>query len=532
MKKNINLKEYSKKIADLIDKDKIKDIAELQKVKLNLASEFSISELPTNGDILSSIKNPSKKAHTLLTKKKTRSSSGIVSVAVMVKPHKCPGNCLYCPTSMVDSETPKSYTGREPATMRALQNNFDAYLQAKNRIEQLELIGHSAEKIQLIVMGGTFLSTDRPYQTDFVRKALNAVTEKNCKSFETAKKMAETSKRRVIGITYETRPDYCTKKEVDRMLELAGTHCEIGVQILNNEIYKKINRGHTVEEVIEATRNLKDAGFKVTYHTMPGLPFTKLQDDYNSFEEMFSNPDFRPDMLKIYPCLVVKSSKLYKLYKEGKYKPLDTEKAADMIANVKSILPKYVRIMRIQRDIPADLIVAGVKAGNLRQIVHEKLKRKNKKCSCIRCREIGLQLANDKIDLSKFGLDNLKLNVNMYEASKGTDLFISYDKNDSLYGFCRLRIPENSFRKEIKDKAAIIRELRVFGESVPLGISKDEAVQHRGLGSALIKEAEHLALNVFDRKKMVVISGLGVKQYYSKYHKYHKEGPYMAKSLI
>jgi len=237
-------------------------------------------------------------------------------------------------------------------------------------------------------------------------------------------------------------------------------------------------------------------------------------------------------MLKIYPCLVVKSSKLYKLYKEGKYKPLDTEKAADMIANVKSILPKYVRIMRIQRDIPADLIVAGVKAGNLRQIVHEKLKRKNKKCSCIRCREIGLQLANDKIDLSKFGLDNLKLNVNMYEASKGTDLFISYDKNDSLYGFCRLRIPENSFRKEIKDKAAIIRELRVFGESVPLGISKDEAVQHRGLGSALIKEAEHLALNVFDRKKMVVISGLGVKQYYSKYHKYHKEGPYMAKSLI
>ena len=538
MEKKLNIKAYAKKITELISNGKITNSDNLQKAKLDLASDFGISDLPTNGDILSSIKNPSEEVHELLTKKKTRSISGIVPVAIMVKPHKCPGKCIYCPNSLVDSETPKSYTGREPATMRALQNDFDAYLQTKNRIEQLELIGHAAEKIQLIVMGGTFLSTSKKYQADFVKNALNAITEKNCRTFDCAKKAAETSKRRVIGITYETRPDYCTKLDVNHMLELAGTHCEIGVQILNDKIYEKIRRGHKVKDVIDATRNLKDAGFKVTYHTMPGLPFTTPEEDFESYERMFSDVDFKPDMLKIYPCLVVKSSKLYKLHKQGKYKPLDTKEAADFIAEIKSRLPKYVRIMRIQRDIPAFLIEAGVKAGNLRQIIHDTLKEKNRKCNCIRCREVGLNSitsadsSNANADSSNLDFNNLKLNVQTYEASGGIESFISFEKNDLLYGFCRLRIPEDSFRKEIKHKAAILRELRVFGESLPLGISNDKALQHKGLGSALIKEAEHLALDVFDRRKMVVISGLGVKQYYSKYHKYRKEGPYMAKSLI
>lgn len=532
MKQNVNIKAYAKKIAELIKNGKINNSDNLQKAKLGLASDFGISDLPTNGDILSSLKKPSGLVHELLTKKKTRSISGIIPVAIMVKPHKCPGKCIYCPNSLVDSETPKSYTGREPATMRALQNDFDAYLQAKNRIEQLELIGHAAEKIQLIIMGGTFLSTSKKYQADFVKNALNAITEKNCRTFDCAKKAAETSKRRVIGITYETRPDYCKKADVNRMLELAGTHCEIGVQILNDKIYEKIRRGHKVMDVIDATRNLKDAGFKVTYHTMPGLPFTTPDEDFESYEKMFSDADFKPDMLKIYPCLVVKSSELYKMHKQGKYKPLDTAEAADFIAEIKSRLPKYVRIMRIQRDIPAFLIEAGVKAGNLRQIVHDNLKEKNKKCNCIRCREVGLNSINNDSNPPTLDFNNLKLSVQTYEASKGIESFISFEKNDLLYGFCRLRIPEDSFRKEIKDKAAIIRELRIFGESVPLGISNNKAVQHKGLGSALIKEAEHLALDVFGRRKMVVISGLGVKQYYSKYHEYRKEGPYMAKSLI
>ncbi|MEM3606898.1 MAG: tRNA uridine(34) 5-carboxymethylaminomethyl modification radical SAM/GNAT enzyme Elp3, partial [Candidatus Bathyarchaeia archaeon] len=351
-------------------------------------------------------------------------------------------------------------------------------------------------------------------------------------SLEEAKKKAEESKIRNVGLTIETRPDWCKQKHIDLMLELGATRVEIGVQTLYDDVYKIVERGHTVQDVIDAFRMAKDSGLKIVAHMMPGLPGCDFERDLKAFQILFKDSNFKPDMLKIYPCLVLKNTKLYEWWKEGKYKPYSTEEALDLIVKVKANIPKWVRVMRIQRDIPAKLIVAGVKKSNLRELAQEELKRKGLKCSCIRCREIGHKMLKENV---KPKFENLQLNIEEYKASEGVELFISIDEPsvDALISYLRLRIPsEKTERTELNDgKTSIVRELKVCGPVVPLGEHFKDAWQHKGLGAKLLFEAEKISLEKFDCKKILVLSGLGVKPYYKRLG-YYPEGAYMAKKLI
>ncbi len=525
----LTLKAYSLKVIEAIEKNKISTKRQLNLYKLQLSKEFGLKAMPANPDMLSFAKRPSRKLIDLLSIKPVRTLSGIAVVAVMVKPHSCPGRCIYCPNG-IEVETPKSYTGKEPAAMRALMFNFDPYSQVKNRIQQLKTTGHKTEKIELIIMGGTFPSTSPHYQKWFVKRCLDAIAEKKSRNLLQAKKHAEKSKNRAIGITFETRPDFCGKKEINRMLFLGGTRVELGVQAVSDSIYRKIHRGHLVKDVIEATQLLKDSAFKVGYHLMPGLYGLTPKEDLRLFERVFSEQQFRPDMLKIYPTLVIEGTGLYKLWKSGHYKPYSTEEAAEFIASVKRFVPKWVRIMRVQRDIPSGFIAAGVTKSNLRQLVEKKLKERGIRCRCIRCREAGLKAKKEKI---KARIADAKILKEEYEASNGPEVFISAEdkKTDSLFGFCRLRIPSQPFRKEISEKTALIRELHVYGKELCLGKREKEAIQHRGLGKKLLGEAERIAFEQFDKEKMVVIAGLGVREYYRKNFSYKDDGPYLSRKI-
>ncbi len=455
----MSLEEFSREIIELINSGEISSKTQLNKFKLKFAKKYSLKTFPSNPDILSFSEKKNEKLLKLLSIKPTRSLSGIVSVAIMPKPLPCPGKCIYCPGSLVDSITPKSYTGREPSTMRAIANQFDAVKQIKNRIEQLKQTGHSTEKIELIIMGGTFPSAPIKYQKKFMLDCFNAVNNSKSFSLEKAKEKAQFSKDRFIGITFETRPDFCRKKEINNMLSFGATRVELGVQILNDKIYKKVSRGHKVSDVTEATSFLKDSSFKVAYHLMPGLPGSSPKEDFSVFKKVFSDQNFKPDMLKIYPCIVIKGTKLYDLWKKKKYAPYSTKKASKLISKMKAIVPKWVRIMRIQRDIPSTVVSAGVKHTNLRQLIEKEMKKQDWKCNCIRCREIGrTENKNSEPEIK----------VEEYNASNGKEFFISLEDKNSLYGFCRMRFPFEPFRKEISKDTSLIRELHVYSKALPL----------------------------------------------------------------
>ncbi|TFG01154.1 MAG: tRNA uridine(34) 5-carboxymethylaminomethyl modification radical SAM/GNAT enzyme Elp3 [Promethearchaeota archaeon] len=471
-----------------------------------------------------------------LRRRTTRSISGVSVIAIMTKPLKCPGTCIYCPgvKSQPDEKVAQSYTGREPAAMRSIHYNYDPYLQVKSRIEDLEAIGHSVDKIELIIMGGTFLSAEKDYQKKFVKGALEAIIDERVNSLKIAIKKAETSKRRLIGITIETRPDYCKEDHVDMMLNYGTTRVEIGIQTIFDEIYRIVKRGHTTEDSIEAIRIAKDAGLKINAHIMPNLPGSSIEKDLTTFENLFSNPDYRPDMLKIYPCLVIKGTELYTWWKNGKYEPYSLDDLITLIATAKQNLPPYVRIQRIMRDIPAPLIQAGCKKSNLRQLVQNRLKELNAKCNCIRCREYGIQ--HRKQDLQKDSIRDVKLYRNDYKASKGKEIFLSYEnKNkDYLVGYLRLRKPSSfAHRPELNDgRTLVVREIKVVGELVPKDLSphKNTQVQHRGFGTSLLDAAEKISIEDFDAKKISVISGIGVRDWFYSLG-YKLDGPYVSKTL-
>ncbi len=521
------LEPYSKEVIEAIERGEVRDRRQLNRLKIRLAKKYSLKQMPTNPDILAFSKFPSEKLISYLSIKPTRSLSGIAVVAAMAKPHKCPGECIYCPSG-IGQDMPKSYTGKEPAARRARMFNFSPLRQVRNRISQLNATGHSTEKIELIIMGGTFLSTETAYQNRFIKRCLDAITEKNSPSLKEAKLNAEKSKNRVIGITFETRPDFCGKTEINRMLNMGGTRVELGVQNPNDEIYKIVNRGHTVKDVVNATSMLKDSAFKIAYHIIPGLPGTTPSSDLKTFKSLFTSQDYMPDMLKIYPCLVLENTELYKMWKSGEYAPPTTEKAALFIAKLKPHIPKWVRVMRVQRDIPTDLLSAGVGLSNLRQVVEKKMEERGTKCGCIRCREAGLSQRNGVVPSP----EKAKLMEEHYDASLGKEIFISAEegKKDLLYGFCRLRIPALPFRKEITPQTALIRELHVYGTSLPLGEKPKKEFQHMGFGKSLLERAEQTAKEEFSAKKMLVISGLGAREYYRALG-YKNDGPYVSKKL-
>jgi elongator complex protein 3 len=415
--------------------------------------------------------------------------------------------------------------------MRGLQNNFDPYAQVRSRIEQLTAIGHCVDKVELIVMGGTFPATPLEYQTWFIQRCLDAISGQESANLEEAKAHAETSKIRNVGITVETRPDWAKEPHIDTMLDMGVTRVELGVQNPNDEIYRLAGRTHTVADVTEATRTAKDAGLKIVYHLMPGMPGSNPTNDLEAFKRVFTDSAFKPDMIKIYPCLVIAGTKAHDWYREGVYKPYSTEEAANLIAEVKKSLPPWVRVMRVQRDIPARLIVAGVNKSNLRQLVQQKLAEHGQRCACIRCREVGHRMTVDNITPD---LDKVKILATRYEASEGQEIFISTEdpENSVLIGYLRLRIPSAKVhRPEIKAApSAIVRELHVYGPLVPVGKHSAKAWQHKGYGAILLSEAERVAREDYDLKKLLIISALGTKQYYMRFG-YERDGVYVSKKL-
>ncbi|MFX0041143.1 MAG: tRNA uridine(34) 5-carboxymethylaminomethyl modification radical SAM/GNAT enzyme Elp3, partial [Candidatus Heimdallarchaeota archaeon] len=472
----------------------------------------------------------------ILKRRKTRTLSGVSVIAIMTKPLPCPGTCIYCPgqESQPGMKVAQSYTGREPAAMRSIHNNYDPYLQVSSRINDLEAIGHKIDKIELIIMGGTFLSTDIDYQNQFIKGALEGIIEQRVETLEEAKRLAESSKRRVIGITIETRPDYCKEKDIDRMLNYGTTRVEIGIQTVYDDIFKLVKRGHTTLDSMEAIRIAKDAGLKINAHIMPNLPGSEFSKDLELFNELFSNPNYRPDMLKIYPTLVINGTELYNWWKKGKYSPYSDKELIDLIAKVKSNLPPYVRVQRIMRDIPATLIEAGCKNSNLRQLVQERLREMNETCKCIRCREYGI--SKRKKSFKEMSFDDIKLYHFDYMASQGNEIFLSYEnkKENYLIGYLRLRKPsEFAHRPELSDgKTMIVREIKVVGELVPKDLKPNlfTQIQHRGYGKLLMSNAEKISKEELDAKKLAVISGIGAKSYFYEMG-YKPDGVYVSKIL-
>ncbi|MFW9805973.1 MAG: tRNA uridine(34) 5-carboxymethylaminomethyl modification radical SAM/GNAT enzyme Elp3, partial [Candidatus Thorarchaeota archaeon] len=439
--------------------------------------------------------------------------------------------CAYCPGGP-DLGVPQSYTGHEPATMRGIQNEFDPYRQVEGRLKQLSTIGHSINKVELIVMGGDWCSKPPEYQEFFVKGCLDAMNQSNSTDIEQAKKINETAEVRNVGLTFETRPDWVTQESIDTMLNLGATRVEIGVQTLSDEILSKVERGHGVKETVKATKLLRDSGLKVCYHIMPGLPGATVESDLEIFNELFSDPRFRPDMLKIYPTLVVKNTKLYDWWKSGEYTPYSNEQIVSLVSDAVSKMPEYVRIQRMQRDIPLHQIEAGLNKGHLRELVHQRMVAHHQRNPTIRYREIGHFQMRSEQDIS---LDDIKLVRRDYDASDGTEVFLSFEdtKLDVLFGFLRLRSPgPEAHRPEIKENPTVLlRELRVYGPVVDIGKRDRDAWQHLGLGELMLAEAEKIGKADFGASQMLVNSGIGVKVYYRN-QGFADLGPYLVKRLI
>jgi len=530
-------KKISREIIDYLIKHPEISRQKITNIKGKIGKKFNYNRVVKNATILDYATKEEKEIITKFLKRRiTRTLSGVSIIAIMTKPLPCPGTCIYCPgvNSQPGKKVAQSYTGQEPAALRSIHNEYDPFKQVQSRIRDLEAIGHSVDKIELIIMGGTFLSTDYNYQEQFVKGALEGIVEKRVSSLEEIIMLAEKSKRRIIGITIETRPDYCKEKDVDRMLSYGTTRVELGIQTIYEEIYKLVKRGHTTKDTIEAIRIAKDAGLKINAHIMPNLPGSDYSKDIETFDSLYSNPNYRPDMLKIYPCLVINGTELYNWWKEGKYNPYSTDELVDLLATVKQNIPPYVRIQRIMRDIPAPLIEAGCKNSNLRQMIQGRLKEINGKCNCIRCREYGISTRNKIIDPSSF--DNIELYRIDYEASQGHEIFLSYEnkKENYLVGFLRLRKPSDfAHRQELNDgKTLIVREIKVVGELVLKDAKPNylTQIQHRGYGKLLMKNAEKISAEDFDTKKLAVISGIGARDWFYKMG-YKLDGPYVSKRL-
>jgi elongator complex protein 3 len=495
------------------------DIAGL---KNRLALKHGTSYL-RNSEILAFVPRGKAALRQRLLKSPTRTLSGVSPVAIMPRPWPCPGRCIYCPKG---ENAPQSYTGFEPATMRAIQCGYSAARQVGARLKQYSALGHETGKCHLIVMGGTFLCSPAERQQAFMKEAYEALNGRKARTLPEAIDANGSAPHRAIGVTFETRPDFGYEKEADAMLAMGGTQVELGVQTLSDLVYRKVRRGHTVADVVRSAQVLRDCGFKLCFHMMPGL-FATPSQDAGCFGQLFSDERFRPDMLKIYPVLVMKGTPLYDMWKRGEFEPYSTEQAAEVVAEAMSAVPPYVRIPRVQRDIPSPLVAAGVKNSNLRQIVDERLRQQGKKCRCIRCREIG------SVERSGAAAGKLSLSLGRidYSASGGREVFLSFEdkEKDLLAGFLRLRAPGRPHRHELKG-SAVVRELHVYGQEASIGEGSARKMQHHGLGERLLREAEEIARDEFGLGKLSVLSGPGARGYYRRLG-YSLAGAYMQKEI-
>lgn len=600
----------------------LRDINILIKSK---SSQYKLPSIPKYAEINRFIPITSQYKR-LLRKKPVKTQSGIAVITVMPMPYDCPhGKCIYCPGGK-EYDTPLSYIGTEPSTKFAQRVKYDSFEQVRYKILQLMEGGHEVSKAELVVVGGTFPFYLKDYQIYFIKRCYDALNSINhlepsiqspfeysgnldetlnpsinsskddsasrtntlLQSLSNSKKQNETALVRCVGLTIETKPDYCKMEHINLMLELGATRIELGVQSLNDTVFKLINRGHTVQDVYSAFYEARNSGYKIGAHLMPGLPGSSYEQDLNDSKKLFEDEKLKPDMLKIYPTLVVRNTGLYKLYREQKYKSYSTNELVELLVEIKKIIPPWVRIMRIQREIEASDIVSGPKMGNIRQLVLEQLRRQGIKCKCIRCREIGLY--ENKIEFSN---DDILLFRTEYDASRGKEIFLSFELKDRLLllGFLRLRIMANPLRKELqvgshlvtrsdtKDmsdslvesfNSAIVRELHVYGTVAKVGeqitrkqlslstnadyatvrngnnnnnqsrldfttesgliINNEVKYQHKGLGRSLLAEAERICKEEYGLKHISVISAVGTRDYYRKFG-YTNNGPYVTKLL-
>ncbi len=466
----------------------------------------------------------------------------------MAKPFPCPGKCVYCPESF---GAPKSYTIESPAVLRALKCNFEPGRQVEFRLKTLADMGHAEDKVELIIMGGTFLAYPQGYQYQFVKACYDALNGFIAADLEEAKKLNEIAEHRCVGLCIETRPDWCGEEEISRMLEFGITRVEIGVQTLDDDIHCLTRRGHGVAEVISATRLLRDYGFKVYYHWMPGLPGSTPEHDLELSQRLFDDERFRPDGLKLYPTLVVAGSELENWYRDRRYRPYEDAEMIDLLVDIKTLIPKYVRVPRLMRDIPGKFIIAGCKDLALRGIIRKRMNEMGIHCKCIRCREYGHRL-RDGWPIGEPWLTRVD-----YETYGGREIFLSYeDENETSFGLLRMRINKSVQKTYVGETlvvsqssgggkslpcnyglqaasntdSALVRELHIFGPEVPLGKKREQAAQHRGLGGKLLREAERIAREEFYVGEIGVLSGVGAREYY-RLRGYHLEGVYMVKGL-
>jgi len=444
----------------------------------------------------------------------------VTPVAVMGKPIGCPGECIYCPTF---PDAPKSYTPESPAVLRAKLCNYEPRRQVEERLRVILNMGHPADKVELIVMGGTFLAYPEEYQYQFIKGCYDGLNGSDSPNLEAAKQKNETAEHRCVGLCIETRPDWCREEEVRRMLDFGTTRVELGVQTLDDDIFKLVKRGHNVMEVIRATKLLKDYGFKVYYHWMPGLPGSNQMHDLELSQQLFNDDNFRPDGLKLYPTLVIAGTELEKWYEDDRYQPYKMDELVDLLIGIKTNVPGYVRIPRVMRDMPGKFIVAGCKDLALRSVLKKRMEQIDIKCKCIRCREYGHRL-RDGLKVGEPLLKRLD-----YNASGGREVFLTFeDEGQTIFGLLRMRVGSVVVGN---GDLAMVRELHVFGSEVPLGEKYDGATQHRGLGLELLKEAERIARDEFKAPNIAIISGVGAREYFRSACGYELDGAYMVKKL-
>jgi len=525
-------------ITELVAAHKEGKDVNLNKSKTRLASKYGLETSPRLVDIIAAVPSDYKKVLVpKLRAKPVRTASGIAVVAVMCKPHRCPhinftGNiCVYCPGGP-DSDfeySTQSYTGYEPTSMRAIRARYDPFLQTRHRVEQLKQLGHSVDKVEFIVMGGTFMALPEDYRDYFIRNLHDALSGHCSNNVNEAVEYSEKSLSKCIGITIETRPDYCLKRHLSDMLSYGCTRLEIGVQSVYEDVARDTNRGHTVRSVQESFHQSKDAGFKVVTHMMPDLPNVDLERDIFQFIELFENPLFRPDGLKLYPTLVIRGTGLYELWKTGRYQSYPAATLVDLVARILALVPPWTRVYRVQRDIPMPLVTSGVEHGNLRELALARMKDFGTECRDVRTREVGIQEIHNKVRPYE-----VELVRRDYWANEGWETFLSYEdpEQDILVGLLRLRkCSDEVFRPELSGGCSVVRELHVYGSVVPVAARDPNKFQHQGFGTLLMEEAERIAREEHGAVKIAVISGVGTRDYYRKLG-YELDGPYMSKPIL
>jgi len=443
--------------------------------------------------------------------KPIRTLSGVTTLTVLTKPHPCPGECVFCPTI---EGMPQSYLPDEPGARRGLENEFDPYRQVASRLKALHDVGHPTEKIELLILGGSWSAYPKDYREWFLRRCFEAMNGENPLDDQGDVSLYDVQARNVnaekrnVGLVIETRPDLINAEELKLLRKQGVTKIQIGIQSMNDEILEKNRRGHDSATTLKATALLREAGFKITAHWMPNLLGSTPDLDKEDFKRLWEENGVNPDELKIYPCQLLNSAPLYGIWQDGDYEPYDETTLLNLLADIKTMVPRYCRINRVIRDIPSTNVIEGSRNTSLRQDVAVEMARRGTKCECVRCREIREQ----RMEAGELVYDDFS-----YQAAGAEEHFLSYNTaDDKLAGFLRLSLPNDDNALDIDDlkDAAIIREVHVYGQSLEVGTEQEGMAQHAGIGKALIAHAERIAKD-HGYQKIAVIAAVGTRAYYA-----------------